>query len=250
MSEEEKKKKKLPDVELEIVEVDYDDIYFNPDNPNVVDEHTMKLLAQNIIDTGYLEPAVIVDNPEYEKTGKKYLMVDGEHRARVLHEMLGVKKFPAVYAKGVKVEAGYFGALTFNKIRGKLDPRRISKMLYEGYKKWGLDIVRKYSKLDKYKLEEYLEPYIETKKRAKDMAVRERKKVEEVLRGVVPPTVTGATDMPEPKSRPVSVTKRMLSFLIDKDDYDLVKEVLDKFDKKHDVAIVKMAKFVKAHYTS
>lgn len=116
---------KLIDVDesTEIVIAEFNELVFNPNNPNVMDSHAEDGLAKSLKEWKYIEFIVSVPNGD-----GRLFVIDGEHRARQMHSA-GRENFPVVVAKNITPEQARLGAFTFNKWRGKLDAQRVSKLL-------------------------------------------------------------------------------------------------------------------------
>jgi ParB-like chromosome segregation protein Spo0J len=72
--------------------VDANKVVYNDYNPNVVAPHEMKLLIHSIDEDGVTQPIVTI----YDKDNDKYVVVDGEHRYKVLVSVYKVTMIPVV----------------------------------------------------------------------------------------------------------------------------------------------------------
>jgi hypothetical protein len=107
------------------IEVSRDDVEPNPWNPNEMDDREMASLVEQIQDTGFDEPVIVVPHPE--KPGK-YRIVNGEHRwkaAGILH----LEKIPVVVKENWTDEDVKIHSVRRNVVRGKLNDEKFTKLV-------------------------------------------------------------------------------------------------------------------------
>ncbi len=102
---------------LEIITVDYSQLKFNPYNPNVMTENMYEKLGESIQKYGYIKLILTM-----EEDGK-YFVIDGEKRAKKLHE-LGRNKFPVIVCKNFNKLMALAGSIAFNRVRGRVNPQK------------------------------------------------------------------------------------------------------------------------------
>ena len=124
---------------LEFKMVKYSDLEFNPRNPNMMTDEQYKQLEKSLRTFGYIQPILTV-----EKNGK-YFVIDGEKRARKLHEMGKDKKgLPVIVCKNVSRLGAMAGAITFNKAKGKINQEKLKKIIEKLIQEFGKEEVEKY----------------------------------------------------------------------------------------------------------
>lgn len=107
---------------LEVVELPVDSLDPDPENPNRVDAKLMEALRRDIAERGFVQPVVV-------RPGKKgrWRIIDGEHRWTVLKDV-GEETVPCVIDEADDDQAR-MRLLTMNKLRGKMDPQRLARVL-------------------------------------------------------------------------------------------------------------------------
>ena len=149
--------------ELEIVDIKYDEIEPNPDNPNEMDGRTLDALRDDIQSRGFVQPVLVrpigklagekkmhvADCPmtkpdpkdRYVCTcqhfpndpkltpegGIRYRIIDGEHRWRVLGE-LGAETVPCIVDEADEADAD-IRMITMNRLRGQFVPVKLAHLL-------------------------------------------------------------------------------------------------------------------------
>lgn len=106
-------------------EIDVELIEANAWNPNEMDEKTFNRLAEELENTGVIDPIQVVALD----TGK-YRILGGEHRWRAM-TVLGYEKIPCVVltdAKWRNEDLQKFVTTRLNALRGKLNPEKFMKM--------------------------------------------------------------------------------------------------------------------------
>lgn len=106
---------------LEIVAAPVDLIDPNPENPNELPEHLYEALVADIRERGFIQPLLL------RREGKRYKLIDGEHRWRAVRE-LGFEKVPAVISDDEGDEAT-LRLLSTNRLRGQFVPIRMAYVL-------------------------------------------------------------------------------------------------------------------------
>lgn len=109
---------------LAVSDVPTDLIEPDPANPNTVSDDLMEALRRDIVDRGFVQPVLIRPAPGKED---RYLIVDGEHRWRVLKEA-GAETIPSVIDIAGE-DDGRLRMLTMNRLRGEFVPVRMAGIL-------------------------------------------------------------------------------------------------------------------------
>jgi len=218
--------------ELEMKKVSIDSVGMNKKNPNVMDDYTMEKLKKNIKTVGYLEPAVVIPHKD---GNKDYFIIDGEHRLMAMKD-LGHKEALVVVAHGVDKAAAFSGAYTFNAIKGKIDSQRLGEMLKYGTQEFGLQMMKTYSQLEDWQLQEYLESQKLQEEQIKEKITEESEPQE------IPDAIR--KEFKELKTKISSKQTRVLMFSLDEKDYEFVNGVLGGVDKNPNKALVKMCNMV------
>jgi ParB-like chromosome segregation protein Spo0J len=106
---------------LEVIELPVDRLDPDPDNPNEVSPKLMKALQRDIAERGFVQPVLV------RPAGKRYAIIDGEHRWKVLQAM-GAETVPCVIDDADPDQAR-MRMVTMNRLRGKFDPARLAGVL-------------------------------------------------------------------------------------------------------------------------
>lgn len=106
---------------VEVVEIPTDRIEPDPTNPNEMTGSVLEALAEDIQTKGFVQPVVV------RPSGDTYLIVDGEHRWRVLRD-LGIETVPCVIDDRPEDDAR-LRMVTMNRLRGKPAPGKFAGVL-------------------------------------------------------------------------------------------------------------------------
>lgn len=106
---------------VEVVEIPTDRIEPDPTNPNEMTGSVLEALAEDIRTKGFVQPVVV------RPSGDTYLIVDGEHRWRVLAD-LGIETVPCVIDDRPEDDAR-LRMVTMNRLRGKPAPEKYAGVL-------------------------------------------------------------------------------------------------------------------------
>lgn len=89
-------------------------VEFNEYNPNCVAPHELKLLIHSIEEDGVTQPIVTI----YDDKRDKYIVVDGEHRYKVLTKVFNLPQIPIVVInKNIKQRMA--STIRHNRARGE-----------------------------------------------------------------------------------------------------------------------------------
>lgn len=121
---------------LEVVELATDSLEPDDVNPNEIDALKMAALRRDIVEGGFFQPVIV----RPVNGGKRWKIIDGEHRWRILSE-IGEKTTPCVIDDAT-VDDARLRMLTMNYLRGKPDPVRLARILSGLAKKLGEDELR------------------------------------------------------------------------------------------------------------
>jgi hypothetical protein len=91
----------------------------NPWNPNVVPEHIMRALVENIREVGFVQP-ILVRPVEADDMGRDLEVVDGEHRFRAAQDA-GLTH-TLVISQELSDDDARVQTLALNHLRGEMDP--------------------------------------------------------------------------------------------------------------------------------
>ena len=131
---------------FEVKKVKISDIKLDSSNPNEVSDLKMQGLKEAVKNFGFLEPVVIdQDN----------LMIDGEHRLKILKEM-GEKEIPVIKINVKDIDRKIIRQ-TMNKLRGVHDPRADINDLIQISKEVSLQDMSKYLGVEEKNLSDLLE---------------------------------------------------------------------------------------------
>jgi len=121
-------------VKKKYIEIDIKNIEANEWNPNEMNNKKFNLLCDNIKRLGLTKPLEVV------KIGKKYRVVDGEHRLKAC-QLLGLKKILCCVLD-IDEDMQRFQTMRMNLIKGSIDPVKFTS-LYDGMsKKYGKEILQ------------------------------------------------------------------------------------------------------------
>ncbi len=96
----------------------------DPRNPNVCSPETLNKLRENIKRNSFCPTLIVRPSP---KKKKRYIIVDGHHRVKVIRE-LGWKKVMCQVADVDELEAALLLA-TLNRLRGEDQPRKRAELI-------------------------------------------------------------------------------------------------------------------------
>ncbi|RLG67534.1 hypothetical protein DRN93_04330, partial [archaeon] len=118
--------------DFEIVWIDADLLEEIPLNVKPMTKEEIELLKQSISELGMADPLQVV------KMGERYIIINGNHRYRILKNDLGWNKMPCVIiGENWEYERILAEAIRLNKLMGKFDPVEFYKALDKIFKKWG-----------------------------------------------------------------------------------------------------------------
>ena len=112
------------------------EIRLNDYNPNVVSPGLLDELEKRIREEGFLQP-VLLRRIE-PQDGKKYEMIDGEHRYEVAVNRIGYKELPAVIVDKDLPNA-MIATINMNKLRGEFDTLKLAEVIHELHKTYSLE---------------------------------------------------------------------------------------------------------------
>ena len=154
----------MAEFHIEVVDIPHSEIEPNPDNPNEMDSKTLDALKEDIEKRGFVQPVLVrpigeiagevpmhvatcpmtkpkpadrytcicqhfeADEKVHPEGGRRYRIVDGEHRWRTLGE-LGAETVPCVIeAESNEVDAN-IRMVTMNRLRGHFVPIKLAHLL-------------------------------------------------------------------------------------------------------------------------
>lgn len=176
----------LRDIDLEVVKIPIDNVEPDPQNPNELPDDMMDTLKQDVKERGFVQPIVVRALPGEEGAEARYMLIDGEHRWRVLRD-LGYELVPAVIDDLSEVDAKIRN-VTLNRIRGQLVPIKLALLLADLSKKIPQDELTRRLGMDQgefadtLRLASFTDPVAE---RVRDATAREEKEAPEVLQFVL-----------------------------------------------------------------
>ena len=106
---------------VEVVEIPTDRIEPDPANPNEMTGSVLEALAEDIRNKGFVQPVLV------RPSGDTFLIVDGEHRWRVLKD-LGIEAVPCVIDDRQEDDAR-LRMVSMNRLRGKPQPGKLAGVL-------------------------------------------------------------------------------------------------------------------------
>lgn len=113
--------------QVRILDVDPEDMYGNPWNPQEMDGSTFNRLVQEMAENGLLETPVVV---EREREGKHFMIIGGEHRWKA-SQVLGWKTIACTIYDGKGVSDDQFlkkMVVKLNQLHGKLNVQKFLSM--------------------------------------------------------------------------------------------------------------------------
>jgi hypothetical protein len=208
---------KLIDVDesTEIWIAEYNELVFNPDNPNVMDERAEMGLSKSLKEWSYIEFVAGVHNGD-----GRLFVIDGEHRARQMHSA-GRDKFPVIVAKNITRDQARLGSFTFNKWRGKLDAQKVSKLLLTTLGDMKTEEVTRLTGIDGDAIKRYT--LLSKISEAELIPIGTRR---EVLQSI-----------------PIASIPRTLVLSFSEDEHKLIMRILQTFDLNLSKAIVKLCRW-------
>lgn len=116
----------LRDLDMEVRMLAIDSVEPDPQNPNELPDDLMDTLKQDVRERGFVQPIVVREiEPDGEEP--RFMLIDGEHRWRVLRE-LGYENVPAV-VDDLNEDDAKIRNITLNRIRGQLVPIKMALLL-------------------------------------------------------------------------------------------------------------------------
>lgn len=106
---------------IEVVEIPTARIEPDPANPNAMGEGILEALSKEVREHGFVQPVVV------RPSGDAFVIVDGEHRWRVLSD-LGVETVPCVIDDRPEDDAR-LRMVTLNRLRGEFAPEKLAGVL-------------------------------------------------------------------------------------------------------------------------
>lgn len=117
----------LRDIDLEVVKLLINSVEPDPQNPNELPDDMMDTLKQDVRERGFVQPIVVRALPVEGDEEQRYMLIDGEHRWRVLRD-LGYEFVPAV-VDDLDEDDAKLRNITMNRIRGQLVPIKLALLL-------------------------------------------------------------------------------------------------------------------------
>jgi len=125
-----------PTYHHEIKLVKASEIRLNDYNPNIVSPELLSQLEKRIREEGFLQPVLLrLIKPQ---NGKKYEMIDGEHRYEVAVNRLGYEELPAIVVDKNLPDA-MVATINMNKLRGEFDTLKLAEVIHELHKTYTID---------------------------------------------------------------------------------------------------------------
>jgi hypothetical protein len=115
----------MENIRVEIKNVDIENVYPNPWNPNRQSTRTEEATTESIGQYGMIDPITVRPHPEHDG---KYQVIDGEHRQRACTN-LGYKKIPVNILRNVTDEQAKKLTIIANETRGYADNISLSELL-------------------------------------------------------------------------------------------------------------------------
>ena len=125
----------MENIKVEISNVNIEDVYPNPWNPNKQNQRTEEATVESIGKFGMIDPITVREHPE-EKG--KYQIIDGEHRQRACMN-LGYKKIPVNVLSNINEEQAKKLTIIANETRGNADNISLSELLNDLSKGMSVD---------------------------------------------------------------------------------------------------------------
>lgn len=228
---------------ISMARINFKDVIFNPQNPNVMDEKTFSALKTNMSSkagSGYLEFAVcLLDDNDI-------LCIDGEHRLRVLESEGVFNPIVLLVEGGLSRLKAFTGAYTFNKIKGQINPRKMSEMLQFGVTKYGEGKLLKSMGMQKYQMDEFcLHSTARKHETMEDIEHARHKQLEDINESVLRESAK-QTSQAELLARDIDEhSSQMLMIAAKKKEYDYIMGVLDNVDSNTAKALYQVCKYYK-----
>lgn len=137
---------------METQEIELKSIHPNKYNPNAMQDSTLEHLKRSIERDGFLQPIVLREDPE--NTGQ-YLIIDGEHRHKVMGE-LGQKTISALVID-VSEDDAMVLTINLNRIRGVMSATRIAEIVQDLGERFTPDELEDYLGYDAEELQSFSE---------------------------------------------------------------------------------------------
>lgn len=112
---------------LDVVSLPIEQIDPDPQNPNELPDDMMDTLKQDVKERGFIQPIVVRELDVDEGEEQRYMLVDGEHRWKVLRD-LGWEVVPSVILD-VSADDAKLRNITMNRLRGQLVPIKLALLL-------------------------------------------------------------------------------------------------------------------------
>lgn len=112
------------------------EIKLNDYNPNVVSSEFLDQLEKRIREEGFLQSVLLRHIKPQD--GKKYEMIDGEHRYEVAVNRLGYKELSAIIIDKNLPDA-MIATINMNKLRGEFDTLKLAEIIHELHKTYTLE---------------------------------------------------------------------------------------------------------------
>ena len=125
----------MENIKVEISNVNIEDVYPNPWNPNKQNQRTEEATVESIGKFGMIDPITVREHPE-EKG--KYQIIDGEHRQRACMN-LGYKKIPVNVLSNINEEQAKKLTIIAIETRGNADNISLSELLNDLSKGMSVD---------------------------------------------------------------------------------------------------------------
>lgn len=135
---------------VEVVEIPTDRIEPDPSNPNKMTDSVLEALAEDVRTKGFVQPVLV------RPSGDTYLIVDGEHRWRVLRD-LGIEVVPCVIDDRPEDDAR-MRMVSMNRLRGKPAPGKLAGVLADLSDTIGPEAVTEALAMDDEEMVEALAP--------------------------------------------------------------------------------------------
>ncbi len=151
---------------FEVVKEKIENIKLDSTNPNEMSKIKMQGLTETIKKFGFLEPIVV---------NKNNVMIDGEHRFKILKEM-GEKEIPVIRIDVGKIDHKIIRQ-TMNKLRGVHNPREDIEDLIRISKEVSVQDMSKYLGLEEKNLGDYLDSVNQVPESYLTLMLEEKSKV-------------------------------------------------------------------------
>ena len=115
----------MENIKVEISNVDIENVYPNPWNPNKQNQRTEEATVESIGKYCMIDPITVRKHPEKKD---KYQIIDGEHRQRACMN-LGYKKIPVNILSNISDEQAKKLTIIANETRGNADNISLSELL-------------------------------------------------------------------------------------------------------------------------